>query len=297
MGSKNLFLSSGNVSLKVWIEILGGNRAMTLAHGNLNATKVLLLFFMLVVWQPVFAADSAVIYAALKKKIAPIAGGENEGELRKAMEAFLRGDYGTELRIVRPLAEAGDPYAQFALALMYEQGGGVPQNRTEAIRWHQKAAEQGHPSAQSELAYFYEHGEGVPQNISKAVALYKAAAERGLAAAQHNLGTLYSIGKGVPKDNTEAVKWLRLAAKQGEGVAQINLGHMYASGLGVAKDNYRAYIWFKLATVSDVLVKDEIKRKADTLRSVVAKKISQQQVARAEKSVMDCMQEKYRECD
>lgn len=274
---------------------------MTAAQGMLNATRALAaICFMAAlggIGQLALAMDSTATYEALKKELSPIVGGRNKLELQKAMEASLRGDYATELRIARPLAEAGDQYAQFALGMMYEQGEGVPQNRAEAIKWYQKAADQGHPSAQSDLAYLYEHGEGVPQDLAKAVVFYKAAAERGLAEAQYNLGTLYSKGKGVPKDNNEAVKWLRLAAKQGEGVAQINLGHMYASGLGVTKDYYRAYVWFKLATVSDVLVTDELKGKANALRSVVTKRLSQQQIAQAEQLVNDCLQRHYSGCD
>ena len=57
-----------------------------------------------------------------------------------------------ELVELRRLAEQGDADAQFKLGFMYDNGEGVPEDDTEAVKWFRMAAEQRHPKAQSNLA-------------------------------------------------------------------------------------------------------------------------------------------------
>ncbi len=101
-------------------------------------------------------------------------------------KAYKQGDYATELKKLRPLAEQGDANAQYNLGVMYDRGRGVPRDYAEAARWHRLAAEQGHAGAQTVLGVMYEYGEGVPQ------------------------------------DDVQARMWLNLAAAQGDELARIN---------------------------------------------------------------------------
>ena len=41
-------------------------------------------------------------------------------------DAFDRGDYDTAVKVFRSLAEKNDPRGQYALAIMYDMGEGVP---------------------------------------------------------------------------------------------------------------------------------------------------------------------------
>jgi len=84
--------------------------------------------------------------------------------------AFRRGDYVTAFRKLRPLAERGQAEAQAILALMYQQGSGVPQDAVLAAHWYLSAAEQGHVGAQYQLGLLYDKGHGVPPS---AVIAYK----------------------------------------------------------------------------------------------------------------------------
>ena len=59
------------------------------------------------------------------------------------------------------LAEQGDVEAQFYVAIMYDNGEGVPKNDKTAVKWYTKAAEQGYAKAQSNLGLLYDNGEGV----------------------------------------------------------------------------------------------------------------------------------------
>jgi len=75
------------------------------------------------------------------------------------MAAYERGDYATAFKEWRPLAEQGHADAQSNLGVMYDQGLGVPQNCTEAVKWCHKAAEQGDAAAQYNLGIMCASGE------------------------------------------------------------------------------------------------------------------------------------------
>jgi hypothetical protein len=172
----------------------------------------------------------------------PAQAGYEEG-----LAAFLRGDYATALKEWRPLANAGNPFAQAALGVMYSNGHGVPLDHKEAVKWSRLAAEQGNTDAQHNLGLMYYVGKGVPRDHREAAKWFRLAAEKGDAIAQYNLGVMYANGHGVPQDHREAVKWYRLAAEQGNTNAQYNLGLMYAKGEGVPQDHREAAKWFRLA--------------------------------------------------
>ena len=71
--------------------------------------------------------------------------------LKDAQDAYVRKDYATVLRLLRPLAEQGDAPAQSNLGVMYEKGHGVTQDYKEAVRLYRLAAEQGYALAQAYL--------------------------------------------------------------------------------------------------------------------------------------------------
>ena len=96
-----------------------------------------------------------------------------------ANAADKRGDYAAELAILKPNAEAGQPWAQNNLGNLYSSGHGVAADPVQAVFWYRKAADQG--DAGGEL----------------------------------NLGQMYEKGAGVAKDKTAAASWLRKAAEQG----------------------------------------------------------------------------------
>jgi hypothetical protein len=83
---------------------------------------------------------------------------------RAAYVAFQQGRYTTALQLARPIAEQGDARAQWILGQMYAKGEGVPQNRSEAVKWYRLSADQNDAEAQYELAFLYAIGDGVPQD-------------------------------------------------------------------------------------------------------------------------------------
>ena len=89
-------------------------------------------------------------------------------DFENAADAFEREDYETAYKLILPLAEQGDAYAQFNLGLMYGNGLGVPQDYKEAEKWYRLSAEQGHPEAQYNLGQMYRRGQGVQQDYKEA---------------------------------------------------------------------------------------------------------------------------------
>ncbi|MFL6589723.1 MAG: tetratricopeptide repeat protein [Chthoniobacterales bacterium] len=116
---------------------------------------------------------------------------------------------------LRAKADAGDAKAQYSLAVCYERGEGVAEDKVEAVKWYRKAAEQNFAAAQYNLGVCYYHGEGVAKDKKEAVKWFRKAAEQNDAQAQGRLGLCYVEGEGVPVDLVEAYKWVVLAARQG----------------------------------------------------------------------------------
>jgi uncharacterized protein len=85
--------------------------------------------------------------------------------LRRATDAYSRGDYPRAIAALSPLAVHGNARAQALLGFMYENGYGVPQAYDAAADLYQRAAVQGDPFAQSRLGLVYDKGHGVPQNV------------------------------------------------------------------------------------------------------------------------------------
>lgn len=87
----------------------------------------------------------------------------------KAFELYNIGKYAETLRIIRPMAQAGQPAAQVLLGKCYENGLGVPRDGAQAVAWFRKAADQGYAEGELQMGYSYEAGFGVPQNMQEAV--------------------------------------------------------------------------------------------------------------------------------
>jgi hypothetical protein len=111
-------------------------------------------------------------------------------------------------------------------------------------------AAQGDAAAQFKVALIFDDGQGVPQDYQQAMKWYRLAAEQGVTEAQNNLGVMYDYGHGVPQNYQEAIKWYRLAAEQGHPLGQFNLGVLYESGKGVPQDYVLAHMWYSLASAS-----------------------------------------------
>ena len=62
--------------------------------------------------------------------------------LNEAKKAYDRRDYETAVRLYKPLANKGDPEAQYALGYMYRTGKGVPKDHVKSYMWFNIAISQ-----------------------------------------------------------------------------------------------------------------------------------------------------------
>ena len=125
----------------------------------------------------------------------------------------------------------------------------ISQDFAEAASWFQRAAEQDYATAQFNLAVIYQQGQGVPQDLSKAVKLYRQAAAQGDARAQMNLGLMYANGHGVPQDYGEAKKWFLLTARQGNTNAWLLFGALRFLGVTLSHPYIGTSTWSEIAHV------------------------------------------------
>jgi TPR repeat protein len=130
------------------------------------------------------------------------------------------------LALYTTAAERGFSYAQFRLAVMYDDGcgGAVPQDTSLAVQWYQRAAAAEHGASQFYLAECYQKGRGTDADECKAEAWYRAAAANGYPSAKYVLGMAAKDGtlfcyRGKPQP-MEAREWLSEAAAAGHDDAR-----------------------------------------------------------------------------
>lgn len=125
-------------------------------------------------------------------------------------QAYRAQDYTKAMALLEPLAEAGDPAAQYYVAHMYEKGDGVAKDASKTLEWYRRSAEQGYARAQYKLAIGYAQGwPGLEKDEAEARRWLLKAAEGGSRGAQKVLGKAYERGKlGFVRDPDQARYWL-----------------------------------------------------------------------------------------
>ena len=100
------------------------------------------------------------------------------------------------------------PQAQYELALLYDVGDKIPENRDKAINLMMEAAKF-MPKAKYVLAVWIERGYFGPPNQAWAVALYEQAADAGIQNAMKSLISIYHGGYGRFPENIRLEQYWR----------------------------------------------------------------------------------------
>lgn len=137
-------------------------------------------------------------------------------------------------------AESGQPLIWHTIGTAYNTGRGTKRDKTEAIRWFQRAAEAGFAPAMINLGLCLQFPAPA---LDQAAALhwFRKAAEQGYAGGMVWLGFAYREGHGVPRDYPEAVQWFIKAVETGDNHSIIHVGRMYAHYLSAPA---QAVPWF-----------------------------------------------------
>lgn len=166
------------------------------------------------------------------------------GPLEDGHDAFDKKQYESAYKIWLPLAEQGDPEAQYNIALLYMKGNGVEQSDRTALSWFTRAGEQGMADAQYNAGVMFYGGKGVYPDKRSAIEWWQLAANQGHPNAQNNLAIMYAFAYGTKKDPTEAIKLWTAAAKQGHPDAIHSLISAYSGAIpGFEKDMQKAEYW------------------------------------------------------
>lgn len=143
-------------------------------------------------------------------------------DVKAGYDAWGQGDYAKAVTEWRPLAEAGDPDAQYNMGQAYRAGQGVPKDEAIAVDWFRKAAEQGLPKAEDTYGRtLFQEGKR-----AEAMAWIQKSAARGEPRAQYILGTALFNGEFVAKDWVRAYALMTRAAAAGLQPASNSLGQM-----------------------------------------------------------------------
>ena len=171
----------------------------------------------------------------------------NAADYGRGAASFSRGDYITALNIWLPLAQKGDPAAQYSIGLLYDQGSGVEKDTPLALDYLQSAADQGLPAAQYYLAIKYYNAFDVKKDAYKARQLLLKAARQEHLKAQFQLANLYARGEGGPEDQKQATYWFITASENGFGSAQHSLAARFLTGKGTDVNIGRGIFWLTKA--------------------------------------------------
>ncbi len=132
-------------------------------------------------------------------------------QLNDGITAFEMQEYDKSMALIKPLAEQGDPEAQYFMATFYWYGTGVTRSAPIAQKW-----------------------------FAKALTTWQSAADAGDADAMVEVSRMYNSGLGVERDVDAALKWLHMALEQEAVEAYAVLGDMYMDGHGVEQNREQA---------------------------------------------------------
>ena len=96
--------------------------------------------------------------------------------------------------------------AMFNLAVIYDNGFGVPVDKTRALYYYEAASNLSNKYAQYNLGWKYYNGESVNKDVIKAFELYQAASNFGHPQAMFNLANMHYSGVGTVKNLKIAYK-------------------------------------------------------------------------------------------
>jgi TPR repeat protein len=158
--------------------------------------------------------------------------------------AFEAKHYKQAYALWQPLAEQGDPDAQYNIGLLYMNGLGVTKNDRTALLWFTRAGQQGLADAQYNAGVMFYLGKGVYPSNKTAVQWWELAAAKGHANAENNLAAMYAFGSGVKKDPAKAIALWTAAAEQGHPDAIDSLINVYSGKMvGFTADANKAKYW------------------------------------------------------
>ena len=180
---------------------------------------------------------------------ARVAAGEPDAQYQLALFgiAGAQGAPGREEAADLLLAAANQQHdgASFVLGALYLRGRIVGKDVERAAQLFRLAADRGHPPSQNALGLLITKQQGDTADATEARHLFEAAAAAGLVEAKSNLGVLLVTGQETPEDVQRGVDLLRsIVSEKPTAEAFVNYGWLYDTGAGVPADSAEARKWY-----------------------------------------------------
>jgi TPR repeat protein len=211
-----------------------GNRCVVI---QLAAT--LLVLTVIILWLSMAAPGRAAVENAMNDSApaapATITGTNGDdprpdvGSFEAGQAAFDAGDYETAVKILRPLADAGNPRAQYIIGIALLRGNGLTKDQEQATSYLTLSANQQHMEANLVLGVRYLEGKGGDQDATAAEKHLSTAAFLGSIQAQFVLGYAFSYGeyRNFRQDFQIAAEFFDLAARQQHAASQFLLSTIF----------------------------------------------------------------------
>lgn len=180
--------------------------------------------------------DSEHIYQALHWALQAEAIPVSQSEASKLRESITD--------MIHKRANNNDSRAQYEIALMYQEGKGVAQDKPQALYWLRKAANQGYTQAQYALGQILSQK---PSSWEESLRWLALAAQQGHAQAGYILAALMARQPS-PEHAKEAWRWLYHGMRNADAKSLYNLAVILRTGkLGLKKTEKHTLKWLTMA--------------------------------------------------
>jgi hypothetical protein len=146
-------------------------------------------------------------------------------------------------KILKSLAEEGNPKAMNALGIMYATGRGTGIDYRSAMTWFRKAADAGYDRSYYNLSLMWKYGFGVEMDYTESYLQLKKGADKGEPNCQYGLGYMHYKGLGCSQDYGVAMNYFLQAAERQNSAATYMIGLCLRNGYGVRRDTAEARKW------------------------------------------------------
>lgn len=167
--------------------------------------------------------------------------------IAEAVKAKRAGDFARAVQILRPLAEKGDPRAQYELGNMYEYGdtpskAHITEQMKVARKWYERSAAQNYKPGKRALGlYLINRGIDAMRGYRILLALAEAGDARAQAILGYHLAEQAKIDYPqrlrIPGTGAEGLAWLHKAVNQKDASAAFFL-RLYHFQYGTVADTY-----------------------------------------------------------
>lgn len=163
--------------------------------------------------------------------------------IEPARQDLLNKQYSKALGLSKQQSALGNSLAQFNVALFYDLGWAVSEDRKQAYQWYQQAANSNIPEAMQQLGECYVNGTGLEQSTELAFDWFIKTYQKGLIGSACQVGELLMMNNEIKQDPTKGLYLCIEAGQNGVINAQSKLGKWYFNETYLKQDYQQAFNW------------------------------------------------------